>query len=157
MRLREYSSEDKEELVQLFYETVHSINAADYDAAQLTAWAPDNIDVDQWCGCFETGYAWVVEEDGQIIGFGNLKSSGRLDRLYVHKDHQGKGVGTLLAEAIEKQARRISLKELRVEASITARPFFLQKGYRLFKENTVLRGDQKLRNYTMTKKLLPET
>ena len=36
-------------------------------------------------------------------------------------------------------------------ASITARPFFLSRGYRVVKEQTVLRGGLELTNFVMEK------
>ena len=39
MRLREYAPEDLKQILKLFYDTVHTVNAADYSRAQLDAWA----------------------------------------------------------------------------------------------------------------------
>ena len=40
MVLRPYTSADLEEILTLFYETVHTVNARDYNPPQLDAWAP---------------------------------------------------------------------------------------------------------------------
>lgn len=40
MTLREYLPEDIEQILKLFYNTVHMVNAADYSPAQLDAWRP---------------------------------------------------------------------------------------------------------------------
>lgn len=37
--IRSYRSTDVEEMAQLFYHTVHHVNAADYTPGQLQAWA----------------------------------------------------------------------------------------------------------------------
>ena len=45
MLLRKYDSGDCREIEELFYNTVHSVNAADYSDVQLDAWAPVNSDL----------------------------------------------------------------------------------------------------------------
>ena len=47
MVLRKYATADCGELVRLFYETVHTINVADYTKEQLDAWAPENVDFER--------------------------------------------------------------------------------------------------------------
>lgn len=44
MELRAYQEEDLEEILALFYNTVHTINAKDYNVKQRTAWADGNPD-----------------------------------------------------------------------------------------------------------------
>ncbi|MBO5199054.1 MAG: hypothetical protein J6B85_11110 [Lachnospiraceae bacterium] len=38
MKLRRYQAEDRDAAAQLFYETVHTVNAADYTKEQREAW-----------------------------------------------------------------------------------------------------------------------
>ncbi len=40
MKIR-YNSPDCLKINELFYNTVHSVNAKDYNIAQLNAWAPE--------------------------------------------------------------------------------------------------------------------
>jgi GNAT superfamily N-acetyltransferase len=51
--------------------------------------------------------------------------------MYVHPAHQDKGVASALLEPVESFARRHRLAQLSTEASITARPFFEHRGFRL--------------------------
>ena len=48
MRIRDYQSGDAGAIVELFYETVHRVNGADYSPAQLKAWAPTVPDPEEW-------------------------------------------------------------------------------------------------------------
>lgn len=48
MIIRKYKSSDCNEIVQLFYNTVHKINAKDYTKEQLNAWATGKIDLEKW-------------------------------------------------------------------------------------------------------------
>jgi len=58
--LREYHSEDCTEIMLLFYNTIHSVNAADYNKNQLDAWAPKEIDIIYWNKRFLQDHAVVA-------------------------------------------------------------------------------------------------
>ena len=77
-------------------------------------------------------------------------SKGYLDRLYVHKDYQGMGVGTAICDALESH---IHEGRIYTHASITARPFFEKRGYRLVKEQQVERRGVLLTNFVMEKQV----
>lgn len=88
MNVRMYRSEDCKEIVELFYNTVHSVNAKDYNKAQLDAWAPKDINISKWDKSLLEHYSIVIEDNSIIIGFGDLDINGYFDRLYVHRDYQ---------------------------------------------------------------------
>ena len=48
MTIREYKQEDCREMAELFYRTVHTVNARDYTKEQLDAWATGQVDLEQW-------------------------------------------------------------------------------------------------------------
>ena len=73
--------------------------------------------------------------------------------LYVYPPVAGRGVGTLLADAIEKMAAARGATRLTVDASDTARPFFEARGYEPRHRQTVSLGDQWLGNTHMVKTL----
>lgn len=66
-------------------------------------------------------HSLVAEEDGVTVGFADMDADGYLDRLYVHKDYQGRGVATALCDALEQA---VQCEAYTTHASITARPFF---------------------------------
>ena len=53
MEIRAYRQEDIKEIAELFYNTVHTVNAADYTEKQLDAWADRNIDLAAWDRSFQ--------------------------------------------------------------------------------------------------------
>ena len=75
----------------------------------------------------------------------------RVDRLYVHKDFQSRGIATALCDALEGA---LSVPLVYTDASITAKPFFLGRGYRLVREQRVERHGVALTNFRMEKLLL---
>ncbi len=66
----------------------------------------------------------------------------------MHKDFQGMGIATALCDRLEMGHERIT-----TYASITARPFFLKRGYRVVRENRAVRQGIELLNYFMEKTL----
>ena len=104
MEIRAYQPADLEEVYRLFYDTVHSVNRADYAPAQLDAWAPVEMDRSRWADSLLSHTTWVACESGCIIGFGDLAEGGYLDRLYVHKDFVRRGVASALLKRLEASA-----------------------------------------------------
>ena len=129
MIIREYRPDDCPLLAQLFYDTVHTVNAKDYTKEQLDAWATGNVDLDEWNRSFLAHTTLVAVRDGVIAGFADMDRSGYLDRLYVHKDYQGEGFATALVKELERRAIDENVVYFETYASITARPFFEKLGY----------------------------
>ena len=48
MQIRKYRPSDCRELAELFYDTVHTVNAGDYTKEQLDAWATGHVDLEAW-------------------------------------------------------------------------------------------------------------
>lgn len=152
MVLRRYRTSDCGRMAELFHETVHSVNAADYTKEQLDAWATGNVDLTAWDKSFLEHFTIVAEETGddgkRIVGFGDIDSTGYLDRLYVRKDRQRRGIASAICGELENAA---DAAKITTHASITARPFFQKRGYRVVREQQVERGGILLTNYVMEK------
>lgn len=148
MHLRKYIPSDCEQLAELFYQTVHSVNAKDYTKEQLDVWATGNVNLPEWNQSFLEHNTVVAVAHEKIVGFGDMDQSGYLDRLYVHKDHQGEGIATSICNELEQ-----TVKGMRyiTHASITARPFFENRGYRVVKQQEVIRSGIALTNFVMIK------
>ena len=148
MILRKYVKTDCAELAELFYDTVHTVNTKDYTQEQLDVWATGKVNLEAWNKSFQAHHTVVAELDGQIVGFGDMDETGYLDRLYVHKDYQRRGVATAICDALEQNTKAA---ELTAHASITARPFFEKRGYAVVREQQVERRGVLLTNFVMQK------
>ncbi len=147
MEIREYREEDQAEILSLFYETVHTVNAKDYKEKQLDAWAPQDNDYEHLNAALRNNLTLLAIEDGKITGFADIDENGYLDHLFVHKDYQRRGIASALCSRIEEGFKRIE-----THASITARPFFEKRGYVVVKAQDVKIRGEILRNYVMEKK-----
>ena len=58
LRIREYRKEDGPVLAKLFYQTVHTVNVADYTKIQLDVWAPKKRDLKAWNASFYVTGRW---------------------------------------------------------------------------------------------------
>lgn len=148
MQLREYKTSDCDQLARLFFQTVHSVNAKDYTKEQLDVWATGNVDLNRWDMSFKEHYTIIAVDNSEIVGFGDIDSSGYLDRLFVHKNHQHKGIATAICDELENS---VTGKKIITHSSITAKPFFEKRGYRVKKEQTVVRNGISLTNFIMEK------
>ena len=146
--IRPYCSGDCGKMAQLFYDTVHTVNAADYLPRQLDAWATGEADLSAWDASFRTHHTLIAEACGQIVGFADMDGNGYLDRLYVHRDFQRQGVAAALCDALEAEC---PCECYTTHASITARPFFLSRGYQVVREQQVERRGVWLTTFLMEK------
>ena len=144
MKLREYRPEDCTSMADLFYETVHTVNAGDYTSEQLNAWATGKVDLAAWHKSFMAHDTLIAEIDGKMAGFSDMDGTGYLDRLYIHKDFQRRGLAGVLVNALEQRAQRVGIFHFETQASITAKPFFERQGYTVEARNEVVRGGHRL-------------
>lgn len=148
MIIRKYQTSDCKELADLFYNTVHIVNAKDYTKEQLNVWATKQVDLEKWNKSLQEHFSVVALDNETIIGFGDIDKTGYLDRLFVHANYQKKGIATALCNQLEQAVQG----DITTHAPITAKPFFEKRGYKLVKEQQIERQGIFLTNYVMIKK-----
>ncbi len=146
------------EIALLFTETVHKVNALDYSAEQIDAWAPSPPDISQWKSRLlrtKPFVAWLTfpkrHTRSVIAGFAELETNGHIQCFYVHADYQRCGIGTLLLQEIIRSANLYQVTKLYTEVSITGKQFFIKSGFTVLGQNTVCRNDIQLINFQMEK------
>lgn len=148
MRLRRYRSDDLEEIVRLFYDTVNCVNIRDYTKDQVKVWSAGSKRLEKSDEWFMAMYTVVAVDEGIIVGYGNIGGSGYLDHLYVHKDRQGCGIGTAICDRLEET---VTAGKITVHASVTSRSFFERRDYKVVREQQVWRDGVALTNFLMEK------
>lgn len=147
MLIRVYQSSDCKELTELFYNTVHTVNAKDYTKEQLNVWATGQVDLKTWNQSLQEHFSIVAVDDDIIVGFGDVDKTGYLDHLFVHSDYQRKGIATAICDQLESAVQG----NIVTHASITAKPFFEKRGYKIVKEQQIERQGIFLTNFVMIK------
>ena len=67
MHIRPYRSSDCPALAELFYQTVHAVNARDYSPEQLDAWADGRVELAAWDASFRAHDTRVAVEGLSLI------------------------------------------------------------------------------------------
>lgn len=153
MKIRKANENDLDEILNLFTGTISEVNNQDYSPSQIEAWSSGARDKERWLLKMDEQYFLVTEEEGSITGFASITNKGYLDTMFVHKNHQRKGIAKTLITAMIDYAKENQLKEIITEGSITAKPFFEKYGFKVIKKQLVNRKGIEITNYKMRKQL----
>ena len=134
MDIRRIREDDAKEVSDLIRRTIRISNAKDYPEDvidSLIDWeTPDHVlERAGWTHCY------VVVDEGTIIGCGAIgpywgkEDESSLFTIFVLPEYQGKAVGRLIVETLEKDEFFLRAKRIEIPASITGVPFYLKMGY----------------------------
>jgi putative acetyltransferase len=149
MEIIEYLSCKATEITDLFYESVHAIDSSIYSNEQKRAWARKPVDYEAWEKRLGHKKPYLCMINNEVAGFIELESDGHIDCAYVSPKFQRQGVATALLNHLFLVAKDLGIKQLYVEASIVAKPLFEKKGFLVENENSVIRHNTVLINYSM--------
>jgi putative acetyltransferase len=151
--LRPYLPDDAPVLADIFRASIEGLAADDYSETQIDTWAAAADDEDAFEDRLERGTTLVATMEGSPVGFTALVAPGHVDLLFVHPAVVGRGVGTMLLEALEKLANARGAKKLTAEVSDNASEFFRHRGFKAMQRNSVPLGGEWFANTTMEKPL----
>lgn len=151
--LRPFLPADLDPLRELFAQSIDVLTADDYSEDQRIAWAGRAADKISFGQRIAGATTLVVMVNGRYAAFGSLRDNNVLDMLFVHPHFARQGIGTALADALERLAQGRGAKEISAEASDTAEPFFAGRGYMAMQRNLIPIDDEWLSNTTMKKQL----
>ena len=79
----------------------------------------------------ELGCGWLVEDDGEVLGFAIAYRSGSIWALFVHPDHEGRGVAKALHAAMLEwlQQQTVTTAFLSTEPGTRAEAFYRSRGW----------------------------
>lgn len=151
--LRPYLPADALALRDLFAASVEELTQDDYDEDQRAAWVSVAEDGAAFAANLGKMLTLVVEVEGELLGFAALKDNTLIDMLYVHPYHAGEGIGTALADALEKIATARGATAISVDSTDTAQEFFEARGYVATQRTVVPLEDEMLPTITLKKQL----
>lgn len=148
MEIRRFEESDAVAVSELIRTTLRTSNAQDYPAEMIdslvTRETPEYIlQRVSWT------HFYVVEDDSRIIACGAIgpywdkQDESALFTIFVHPDHQGKGIGRAIMETLEKDEFALRAKRIEIPASITGLPFYQKMGYS-FKNGNAELDDERL-------------
>jgi GNAT superfamily N-acetyltransferase len=129
--IRPATAADAEAVHNIVLQALRETNARDYPPSvidRLVLTLPDTV-----ASHLTIWRAFVAIVDGQVVGTGSLNGQ-TVSAVYVHPDYQGRGIGTKLMDAVENAATAQSQGTLSVQSSVTAKPFYARRGFRVVQE-----------------------
>lgn len=149
VHIRAFRVDDAPALLDVFQSSVRQLAADDYDAAQIDAWAPADMDPDCWAHRMRALRPWIAERDGRIAGYADLQGDGLIDHFFVAGPHGRQGVGRALMSHLLSEGKRMALVELKADVSLAAEPFFMRFGFSIRQRQQVVRQGVVLANARM--------
>ena len=146
--LKRFNRKYIDDLIDVFELSIKRTCSKDYTKEQIIAWV-SGADRDKWISIFESHYSLVAFLEERPVGFGDINEYGYLNMLYVHPKYQRKGIATVICDRLEKHVQ----KDILVDVSYTAKNFFLNRGYKVIKEQTVYRKGIAINNFKMSKSM----
>lgn len=154
--LRPFLPSDAPRLAALFRASVETLAADHYDDDQRAAWVSTADDEAAFGARLAARLTIIGLVAGEPAGFATMTEDGAVfDMLYVAPNFARQGVGTALAEAIEKLAGARGATNITADVSDAARDFFAARFYVAQRRNMRMIGGEWLGNTTMTKDLAP--
>lgn len=132
MQIRNFSTDDAAAVSDVVCRTLRVTNGPDYPAEVIEEvceeYSPENLrERSQRCDLM------VAEDDGRVVGCAGLDGDW-VWGVFVDPDCQGRGVGRLLMDAIERIARNRRVRMLGLHSSTTAADFYRRLGWRPVRE-----------------------
>ncbi len=140
MEIRRYNPGEEGALWNVFFAATHESIARDYHAELIERWAPRDRDLHQWAERLARKNPFVAVVNEEIVGMAEVEPDGFIDYFYVHPKWQNRGIGKALLATLESEATKSGAKVLLANVSITAKAFFLSRGFHIIeaKSNVIL-------------------
>lgn len=153
MRIRLVRDADYSKIARLRRQTIRTVNSSDYSEDIIQDWTAQT-NAQTFRNNAHKHKRWVAVEKNRIIGFCDHNFACELSRVYVHKDHLRKGVGSRLLAVAEDSLRKFGCKEIRIESTITAKKFYEKNGYKVLKKTFYKTKNMRSTVYKMSKKIV---
>ncbi|NMM99564.1 acetyltransferase, GNAT family [Bifidobacterium sp. DSM 109958] len=150
--IRKYRSDDAAATLAAFRRSVVGLASHDYDPEQIRTWAGQAGDLRQWDERRSSADTWVAVPEGNanaLAGFIDVDGNGYIDMLFVDPDYARCGAASALLARVARRAAEQGAGELSVHTSITARPFFERRGFRVVQVRHPMIEGMSFVNYLM--------
>ena len=156
MEIRRYQRGEESAVWKVYYAATRESNARDYHAELIERWAPHDQDIGQWTDRLAHKNPFVAVVNGEIVGMAEIEADGFIDYFYVHPKHQGRGIGKALLAALEIEAAKSGVRLIFADVSVTAKSFFLARGFRITEAKSNIILGHPAPNFRMQKRLNSE-
>jgi ribosomal protein S18 acetylase RimI-like enzyme len=143
--VRKASPEDALSACEVLRRSIRELCGVDHknDEKAVAEWlenkTPENVR--RWLESPHT-FGVVAEHDGTVCGFAMVGRDGTISLCYVVPEAHHSGAGKKMLAELEAQAMRWKLASLRLESTLTAKPFYERNGYASTGEPVAVTGSQ---------------
>jgi N-acetylglutamate synthase-like GNAT family acetyltransferase len=99
--------------------------------------------------------AYIEDASLQVVACGRLQENagktGQIRFMAVEESQQGKGLGALIVQFLENEARSMGLKAIELQARENTLSFYKKMGYQVVEKSFLLWGE--IQHYLMSKQL----
>ncbi len=129
MNLRRAVITDAERICRMHKASINNLCRSHYTRAQIEAWAGPKR-AEHYELLIRDLIVFVMEEGDDIVAFAALDSpTAEIRALYVVPEVVGRGVGARMLDALEGEARRLTIPKLNVSATLNSVGFYERRGY----------------------------
>lgn len=126
-KLRLATAEDVDEVHRLVQATIHTCYSGYYTRSVVEGFCRYHS-LESIAADVAEGKVYVLASDGRIVGTATLDGS-YIGRVYVLPEEQGKGLGTLLMDALEELAADAGNTTATLDSSIPGKGLYERRGY----------------------------
>lgn len=152
VRLRSFRTKDLPAVQKLIFRTIDVSYAKTYSPSAMGHFRNHHAD-EEILGDAQQGYMVILEKCEEVIGTGTL-INGKITRMYVAPENQGRGFGRQIVNLLEQHAKTQGLESIFLYSSVVAKPFYESLGYHIEAEKSAQMQDgEHLEYFEMTKHL----
>lgn len=129
LKIRRARQEDCHSIGTVHAAAVKGIRTDLYTPEEIQAWAAPK-QPESYEESIRSKEFFVAEDGGAIVGFGVLNQElAEVEAVYVAPEAGRRGIGLEILGKLEERASARGLRQLRLNASLNAVPFYEQAGY----------------------------
>ena len=127
--IRSARLEDAGSIARVHVASVEAISTSLYSPEELESWSKPRT-IANYEELIRTREFLVAEARNVIVGFGVLNpETSVIEAVYVDPAASGQGIGMELMRELEARAAVLGIKQLQLNASLNAVPFYRKAGY----------------------------
>tara|TARA_Y100001978_G_scaffold97782_1_gene87633 strand:- start:253 stop:714 length:462 start_codon:yes stop_codon:yes gene_type:complete len=137
MKLKQITKKDQLKLKEVYFDSVSSIDENIYSKEHKFAWASQAWENSEFHKSLLEGIGSKLIFNNKIIGFATRYPENRLSLLYVRSDFKRKGFGTMILNAIERDALKSGINKLKTEASLISYRLLIKSKWEIERKEKV--------------------
>lgn len=136
MSVRLASPDEAEQLWNIRNQAIRFGCKESYEASVINAWTPDKMPDSYRKVIAENPFFVVDGPEGEPVATGFLAiSSGSVEAIFTLPDFTGKGMASLIIDAIKDEARKRGFTRITLASTPNATTFYQKQGFVLIRES----------------------